>query len=82
MNADWVLFHLREAQEELTRTIAQLDAVDQCEVKFEVALAHLYNHLNTAWNSRNESPERTAASSELDFYTWRSFPHDIQMGCD
>ena len=81
MNNDWILFHLREGLEELTRTVAAIEAVpDYGEIKFEIAMAHLYNHLNTAWNSRNVGPERTAECSEQDFYAWRAFPSDISMG--
>jgi hypothetical protein len=80
MNADWVLFHLHEAREELTRMISQMESGDQSEEEFAIAITHLYNHLNTAWNSRHEPPERTTESSQRDFYAWRAFPRDIQMG--
>ena len=29
-------------------------------------MQHLYHHLNTAWNARDEAPERVAARSEED----------------
>jgi hypothetical protein len=81
MNKDWILFHLREGLEELTRTIAAFEAKPEYdETKFEIAMAHLYNHLNTAWNSRQSDPERTAKCSDEDFYAWRAFPSDISMG--
>lgn len=81
MNKGWILFHLREAQEELTRTIAELDATENVdEIEFEIAIAHMYNHLNTAWNARAETDEKIAAQSDNDFYRWRAFPTDIPMG--
>jgi hypothetical protein len=81
MNRAWILSHLREAHEELTRTIARIDAgPDFDEIEFEIAIAHMYNHLNTAWNSRAESDQRIAAMSEEEFYAWRAFPLDISMG--
>ena len=81
MNKDWVLFHLREAHEELTRTITAIETHPQFdEVVFEIAMGHLYNHLNTAWNSRNVDDERAAKCSDEDFYAWRAFPSDISMG--
>jgi hypothetical protein len=65
----------------LTRTIAWLESdPGSSEIEFEIAMAHVYNHLNTAWNSRNVDDERTAACSDDDFYVWRAFPSDIQMG--
>jgi hypothetical protein len=83
MNKQWILFHLREAHEELTRTIAQIESEpDYGEAYFEIAVAHVYNHVNTAWNSRNVDEDSTATSSEADFYKWRAFPVDILMGKD
>lgn len=79
MNKSWILFHLREAHEELTRTISRIDtAADVDEIEMEIALAH--NHLNTAWNARHKSDQQIAAQSEDDFYAWRAYPSDISMG--
>lgn len=81
MNREWVLLHLREAQEELTRTIAEIEADPDYDVgEFLVAMQHLYHHLNTAWNSRDERPARVKACTDDDFYTWRRFPDDIYLG--
>jgi hypothetical protein len=83
MNKRWILSHLREAEEELARTIAKLNAaesVDELEVEFEIATAHIYNHLNTAWNARAATDEQIAAQTEDEFYRWRAFPADIEMG--
>jgi hypothetical protein len=80
-NRGWILAHLREAHEELTRTIAEMEAdTEYSEVEFEIALAHMYNHMNTAWNSRNIDSHRIAECSDDDFYAWRDFPQDIVMG--
>jgi len=81
MNREWILFHLCEGLEELTRTITSIESKpDYGEIEFEIAMTHLYNHLNTACNSRNAISERTAQCSEEDFYAWRAFPADISMG--
>ncbi len=59
MNRDWVLSQLREAQEELNRTIGEMEADPEYDVgELMVAMQHLYDHLNTAWNSRDEGPAR------------------------
>jgi hypothetical protein len=80
MDKDWVLSHLREAHEELTRTIARLKAEpDPDEIELQIAVTHMYHHLNTAWNSRNMDAERIAKCSEQDFYAWRAFPSDISL---
>jgi hypothetical protein len=80
VNKEWIALHLAEAQEELERTLRELQRPDYSEVEFQVAMAHAYNHLNTAWNSRNRSPERVAKQTDEEFYRWRAFPTDIDMG--
>ena len=81
MNRDWVLFHLREAEAELRRTIAEIEATpDYGYGEFSAAIAHAYHHLNTAWNSKGESEARVEASVEADFLQWRQFPTDIYLG--
>jgi hypothetical protein len=81
MNRDHTLFHLREAAEALQRTIGEIDADPAYDyAEFSVAMEHLYRHLNTAWNARDESPERVAATSEEDFQRWRQFPEDLYLG--
>ena len=81
MNKSLILSHLREAHEELTRTIANIDANSKVdEIELEIALAHMYNHLNTAWNARAVSDLQFAAQSKDDFYRWRAYPADICMG--
>lgn len=81
MNKQWILGHLREAQQELADMIARLESDPQYgEIEFEVAIAHHYHHVNTAWNSRNADDQTTATCSEDEFYAWRSFPTDIDVG--
>jgi hypothetical protein len=75
MNKFWVLQNLREAQEELTRTIRQLESEPEYdEIEFQIALRHLYHHVNTAWNARNVD-DQTYGAFDADFDSWRLFPH-------
>ena len=81
MNRGWVIEHLRDAHEELSRTIAEMEADSSYDVgEFIVAIQHIYHHLNTAWNSRDETAEGVAAISDEKFYEWRRFPRDIYLG--
>ena len=81
MNKEWVLFNLKEAQEELNRTIIEIQNQDDYEYgEFVVAMGHLYHHLNTAWNSQKASKEQVTINSEEDFFKWRQFPEDIYLG--
>jgi hypothetical protein len=81
MNKDWILAHLREAQEEITKMIARIEGAPSVdEMELQAGFEHVYNHLNTAWNSRAASDEQLAACSDEDFYLWRAYPSDISMG--
>jgi len=78
MNREWVLHHLSEASEELQRTIDEIRESEDYDVgEFTVAMAHLYHHLNTAWNSRDASADRVRNVSDQDFKSWSAFPRDI-----
>jgi hypothetical protein len=80
MNRDWVLFHLKEAHEELTRTIQEVrDKPDYDYGEFFPAMQHLYHHLNTAWNAREASESELAQVTDANFKRWSSFPADLLM---
>ena len=80
MNKEWILLHLNEAREELTDTIQEMEQNPEYNFgEYFVAMMHLYNHLNTAWNSRDASPERVKACTAEEFERWRQFPTDIDM---
>lgn len=83
MNKEWVLWNLKEAQEELIRTIADLESDASYDVpEFSVAMSHLYHHLNTAWNSRDVSEEVARDCSQENFDRWRQMPDDINLATE
>jgi hypothetical protein len=78
MNREWVLYHLRQAHQELARTITGIDSDLEYDVEeFGVALAHVYHHVNTAWNSRDQPGARVRECTDADFSQWRQFPSDV-----
>ena len=80
MNKSWVLFHLAEAQEELEKTIKEIESDPEYDsVEYSIAMSHLYNHINTAWNSQNST--ETEESNDNNFEKWRQFPTNIDMSC-
>ena len=82
MNKEWVLFHLKEALEEIDDTIKDIEGDPEYgDPEYSVAMTHLYHHINTAWNSRNSSDNETAESSEANFSKWRLLPTDVDMSC-
>lgn len=80
MNKDYIIFHLSEASEELQRTLREIQSdPEYAAEEFRVAMEHLYNHINTAWNARNSSVLSTSELSGEEFEKWRQFPKDIDM---
>lgn len=76
MNKKHVLFHLKEAKEELDRTIEEIER-DAENYSLYVAMMHLYSHLNTAWNARERDPNHQ--ETDADFYHDRQFPKDLPI---
>jgi hypothetical protein len=80
MNRDYVLFNLREAHDELERTLRDIATnPDYGHAEFVVAMGHLYHHVNTAWNARDSSAEEAAECSQLNFDKWRQFPSSDEL---
>lgn len=80
LNREWVLAHLREACESLAETISQIEQDgDYADPEFFIAIQHVYNHLNTAWNSRAVSQKDLDASGSAEFSAWRRFPNDLDL---
>jgi hypothetical protein len=78
MNTDFLLFNLREAQEEIETTIRDLETdSDYGEPELSVAMMHLYHHVNTAWNARNSNPEESKNCTDEDFNRWGHYPTDL-----
>ena len=47
------------------------------ESEFKVRIAHLYSHLNTAWNVRNASEADLASADSGRVNAWSRFPTDL-----
>ncbi len=75
MNKRVILFHLREAAHELQRTIKDVESDAEFDVEdLEVGMGHLYHHLNTAWNGRDQTDQQFRKCSTEDFERFRRFP--------
>jgi hypothetical protein len=80
MNHRVVLFHLREAAEELNRTIEELARNRKYSGEaLEVAMGHAYHHLNTAWNGRNQTDKQFRDCTDRDFNRFRRFPKETEF---
>lgn len=80
MKKEHTLFQLKEAQEAISQIITDFERdADYGEGDLMVDIGHVYHHLNTAWNARNESPAKTTKCAHTDFRKWRQFPKDIDL---
>ena len=83
MNRKLISLHLREAAEELNRTVADVDGEAAYDVEdFRVAMGHLYHHLNTAWNGRDLTDEAFKKCKDADFLRFRRFPAEPEVYLD
>jgi len=80
MNRHVVLFHLREAAEQLNETIQSLaSSEDYANEEFQVQMGHIYHHLNTAWNGRDQTDEQFQKCTDEDFARFRRFPKEEEF---
>ena len=55
-----LMYELGEAKEHLQKLIdEEIKQKDFDETEFRIAIAHIYSHLNRAWNMRNQTEELT-----------------------
>jgi hypothetical protein len=73
-NFEEILFHLREAREEIENSIREIleegEAISEDDM--HCAFLHLYHHINSAWHSRYARPDYVQTDDE--FYSDRRFP--------
>lgn len=80
MNNEYIIYNLKEAQEQLTEIINEIENGEELNIgSYIVDMQHLYHHLNTAWNARDASDTQTTECSEENFEKWRLFPDDMEM---
>lgn len=80
MNARFIASQLSEAEEELRSLVAKVDSGEELSFEaFHVAIAHIYHHLNSAWNGRNANDQQWRECTDLDFATWQQFPRDLPL---
>lgn len=74
---EWSLLVLElcDAKQHLEKLIdEEIEQKDFDETEFSIAIAHIYSHLNRAWNMRNQTGELTPKQWE----TLSQFPPDIE----
>jgi hypothetical protein len=80
MNRNVILFHLREAADQLNDTIRNLSSDQEYGPEaYKVEMGHLYHHLNTAWNGREQTDEQFEKCTGEDFARFRKFPKEEEF---
>jgi hypothetical protein len=77
MSVKYALWNMKEAADELARLIRDLESGETVDFVTGVGFAHVYHHLNTAWNAREATQDACDSCAESDFYRWRRFPEDL-----
>ncbi len=83
MNKEWIAFHLEEAAEQLQDTLKRLSSEsDYSYGDFVVEMSHAYHHINTAWNSRDATPDAVAHHTDANYDEWQRMPSadELMMG--
>jgi hypothetical protein len=80
MNARFIASNLKEAEEELQRLATRAESGEEIPFEdFHIAMAHIYHHLNSAWNGRNITREEWRECSDENYKKWQSFPRDLPL---
>lgn len=73
-----ISYNLEDALEELAQISEMFRPdVEVDESEFKVRMAHLYSHLNTAWNMRNTNEADLESADSEQMNAWSRFPTDL-----
>ena len=71
------MYELEDAQEHLANLCKELNSNSEYgDIEFQIDIAHIYSHLNRAWNGRNATAQQS--DDETLWRKWSQFPTDIE----
>jgi len=80
MNQNTILRNLKEARQELEFLITDMEKSPEYSFEnFHLSMAHLYHHLNCAWNARNVTASKWRNQTNADYEQWQRFPSDLPL---
>ena len=80
MNREFVLSNIREAVDELSRTVAEMEKdPDYGSGEFLVAMQHAYHHLNSAWNGQDVSELKVINMTDATWSRLGAFPAEFPL---
>ena len=75
-----IAYDLEDALEELKRLTKSISSGNRPdEVEIQIAMQHIYHHLNFAWNTRYESIQNYADIMDEKFVQLGKFPQDLEL---
>ncbi len=80
MNKEFVLFHLREAAEQLARTVQEVESDPEFDSgQLFLAAQHWYHHLNSAWNGQDIHELKEINMTDARWNRLGRFPADFPL---
>ena len=71
-------YHLKELHDDLRRVLNEVSSQSVNNVALYIDFAHMYHHLNSAWNSREyTSLDNPELMRDARYFELASFPTDI-----
>ncbi len=71
------MYELEDAQEHLMNLCKEMNCNSEySDIEFQIDIAHIYSHLNRAWNGRNATEKQS--DDEVLWRQWSQFPTDIE----
>jgi hypothetical protein len=77
LNRDAMIIHFGEASEQLQQILEWLQEGESDEIELRSFVEHLYHHINTGWNTRNDLESLEREESDAEFAFNRRMPEDI-----
>ncbi|QKG58637.1 hypothetical protein GKZ68_19590 [Hymenobacter sp. BRD128] len=73
-----LMYELIDAQDGIESLLRDMrEDKEFSEIEFRIHMAHIYGHLNRAWNGRNATDQQWQADRMPD--EWNSFPTDSDL---
>ena len=75
-----ISYNLEDALEELQKLDSLITSGNRPdEIEFQIAMQHIYHHLNFAWNTRYDPIENYTDLTQEQFIKRGRFPEDLEL---
>lgn len=75
-----ISYNLEDALEELQKLDSLISSGNRPDaIEFQIAMQHIYHHLNFAWNTRYDPIENYTNLTQEQFIKRGRFPQDLEL---